>query len=273
MQFSASKPSPPIWTTALRRFGVFWFTCVAIGQIGFIAFIIAYYGPRTASGNYQAWNDKALIDGHKPGDDVGNFMFATHVLLAAVMTFGGLIQLDPAIRNRYRALHRWNGRVFLALACFLAIGGLWLGWVRGTRLSIESGLAVSLNGLLILAFAVPTVLYAMRRKILQHQRWAMRTFMVASGVWFFRVGIMGWILVNQSPRWMNSTLSGPADIALSIGSYMIPLLGLELYYSAQRSTSNVYRTIALGVLLLLTMFMIIGIAGTMLIMWPGDLFG
>ena len=156
MQFSASKTSPPFWTTALRRFGVFWFACVAIGQIGFISFIVAFYGPRTASGNYQAWNDKALIDGHKPGDDVGNFMFATHVLLAAVMTFGGLIQLVPAIRNRYRALHRWNGRLFLALACFLAIGGLWLGWVRGTRLSIESGLAVSLNGLLILAFAVPT---------------------------------------------------------------------------------------------------------------------
>lgn len=273
MQPSASTRSPHFWKTAFRRFGIFWFTCVAVGQVGFITFIIAYYGPRTASGNYQAWNDKALIDGHKPGDDIGNFMFAVHVLLAAVMTFGGLIQLVPAIRNRYRALHRWNGRVFLALACFLAIGGLWLGWVRGTRLSIESGLAVSFNGVLILAFAVPTILYAMRRKILIHQRWAMRTFMVASGVWFFRVGIMGWILINQSPRWMNSTLSGPADIALSIGSYMIPLLGLELYYSAQKSQSNIYRGVAFGILILLTAFMIVGIAGTMLIMWPGDLFG
>lgn len=272
------QPSPPhthdkLWKTVFRRFGIFWFTCVAIGQVGFVVFIAAYYGPRTATGNYPAWNDKALIDGHKPGDDVGNFMFAAHVLLAAVMTFGGLIQLMPSIRNRYRALHRWNGRVFLALACFLALGGLWLGWVRGTRLSLESGLAVSLNGILILAFAVPTVLFAMRRKIMQHQRWAMRTFMVASGVWFFRVGIMGWVLINQSPRWMNNTLSGPADIALSLGSYMIPLIGLELYYAAQKSKSNLFRSSALGLLLVLTIFMIIGIAGTMLIMWPSDLFG
>ncbi len=270
---SNSSPIMPSdrWKTLFRRFGITWFALAAIGQIGFIVFILSYYGPRTASGNFEALNDKALIDGHKPGDDLGNFMFITHVLLAAIMTFGGLIQLVPGIRNRFRALHRWNGRVFLGLACFLALGGLWLGWVRGTRLSLESGLAVSFNSILILTFAVPTLMLAMRRKIADHQRWAMRTFMVANGVWFFRVGIMGWLLVNQSPRWMNNTLSGPADIALSIGSYLIPLLGLELYYSARKSTSNSYRSAAFVVLVSLTLFMSIGIAGTMLIMWPGDL--
>ena len=271
MTTSSQKTTKDRWKTVFRRFGITWFVLAAIGQIGFIVFILSYYGPRTASGNFAAWNDKALIDGHKPGDDMGNFMFITHVLLAAVMTFGGLMQLIPGIRNRYRALHRWNGRVFLGLACFLALGGLWLGWVRGTRLSLESGLAVSFNSVLILAFGVPTLLLAMRRRIADHQRWAMRTFMVANGVWFFRVGIMGWVLVNQSPRWMNNTLSGPADIALSIGSYLIPLLGLELYYSAQKSSSNLYRATAFAVLVGLTLFMGVGIAGTMLIMWPGDL--
>ncbi len=271
MPQSPPRSSSTRWKTVFRRFGITWFTIAAIGQTGFIVFILSYYGPRTASGNFAAWNDKTLIDGHKPGDDVGNFMFIAHVLLAAVMTFGGLLQLIPSIRNRYRALHRWNGRIFLGLACFLALGGLWLGWVRGTRLSLESGLAVSVNSVLILAFAVPTLLLAMRRRIAGHQRWAMRTFMVANGVWFFRVGIMGWILINQSPRWMNNTLSGPADIALSVGSYLIPLLGLELYYSAQRSSSNLYKTGAFAILVCLTAFMTIGIAGTMLIMWPGDL--
>ena len=270
---SISPPRTPstLWKTVFRRFGITWFVMAAIGQIGFIVFILSYYGPRTAAGNFEAWNDKVLIDGHKPGDDLGNFMFIVHVLLAAVMTFGGLVQLIPSIRNRYRALHRWNGRVFLGLACFLALGGLWLGWVRGTRLSLESGLAVSFNSILILAFAVPTLLLAMRRRIADHQRWAMRTFMVANGVWFFRVGIMGWILANQSPRWMNATLSGPADIALSIGSYLIPLLGLELYYSVQKSSSNLYRASVLVILISMMLFMAIGIAGTMLIMWPGDL--
>ena len=271
MQTSLPEQAGRTWATVLRRFGIAWFTLAAIGQTGFIYFIAAYYGPRTASGNFEAWNDKTLIQGHTPGDDAGNFMFAAHVLLAAVMTFGGLIQLIPAIRNRYRALHRWNGRVFIGLACFLATGGLWLTWVRGTRLSWESGLGISFNAVLILVFAVLTVRYAMQRKFADHQRWAMRTFLMANGVWFFRVGIMGWVMLNQSPRWMNNTLSGPADIALSFGCYLIPLFGLELYYAAQRSSSNLFRTGAFAVLVLLTAFMAVGIAGTMLLMWPPDL--
>ena len=70
---------------------------------------------------------------------------------------------------------------------------------------------------------------------------------------------------------MNNTLSGPADIALSFGCYLIPSFGLELYYAAQRSSSNLFRTGAFAVLVLLTAFMAVGIAGTMLLMWPPDL--
>ena len=268
---SMPNPKSQFWDKSFRRFAAIWFTFAAIGQMGFIYFIAAYYGTRTARGDFAAWNDKTLIQGHVPGDDVGNTMFALHVLLAAVMTFTGLIQLVPAIRNRYRALHRWSGRIFLILACFLALGGLWLIWVRGTQLSFISAIPTSLNAVLILVFAVPTIRTAMRRKIASHQRWAMRTFMVANGVWFFRVGIMGWLLLNQSPRWMNSTLSGPADLAIAFGSFLIPWLGLELYFSAKASQSNQFRAAAFGLLTVLTLFMIIGIAGTLFIMWPADL--
>lgn len=259
------------WETSFRRFGAIWFTFVAIGQLGFIYFIAAYYGTRTATGDFAAWNDKVIIKGHVPGDDVGNSMFALHVLLAAVMTLTGLVQLIPSIRNRYRTLHRWSGRIFLSLACFLALGGLWLVWIRGTYLSLISAFPTSLNAVLILAFAIPTVRMAMQRNIASHQRWAMRTFMVANGVYFFRVGIMGWIILNQSPRWMDATLSGPADLAISFGSFLIPWLGLELYFKAKDSQSNMFRAGALGVLILLTLFMLVGIAGTLILMWPADL--
>ena len=271
MQTSPPRKTSAPWRTVFRRFGIVWFTLVAIGQTGFIFFISAYYGPRTAVGDFAAWNDKALIEGHVPGDGPGNTMFALHVLLAAVMTLTGLIQFIPAIRNRYRTLHRWSGRIFLVLACFLALGGLWLVWVRGTYLSFETALTGSLNAILIVAFAIPTIIMAMRRNIQSHQRWAMRLFMVASGVWFLRVGMMGWLILNQSPRWMTRTMNGPADIALSFGSYMIPWLGLELYYAAQRSQSNVFRIASLTILGLLTAFMAVGILGTLLIMWPNDL--
>lgn len=271
MHGTKPKRTSALWKTTYRRFGKLWFSIAAVGQIGFIGFIVSYYGPRTMSGNYAGWNDKALIKGHVAGDDAGNLMFITHVLLAAVMTFGGLAQLVPSVRNKYRAFHRWNGRIFIGLACFLASGGLWLGWGRVTRLSIESGLAVSLNGIMILAFAVPTVLFAMRRDIARHQKWAMRVFMLANGVWFLRVAIMGWIMVNQAPRGMNSQMNGPADLALTFGSFLVPWIGLELYYAAQKSSSPLVKGSTLALLLGLTVFMAIGIAGTMLIMWPNDL--
>lgn len=244
-----------------------WFITTAIGQTGFVLFIASHYGTRTLSGNFAAWNDRPIITGHVPGDGIGNFMFAAHVLIAAIVTVGGLLQLIPSIRIRWPRFHRWNGRVFISLSCFLAAGGLWMTWGRGSYLSIPTALGVSLNGVLILLFSVFAVRYAIKRNFRQHEAWALRTFMVVSGVWFFRVGIMGWVILNQGPRWMNSTLSGPADIGLSFASYLIPLLGLELFLRARRSRNPGLMTFALLTIAALTLFMGVGILGTIILMW------
>ncbi len=253
--------------TYLKATGVIWFVVAAIGQVAFIAFIVSYYGQRTVAGDFAAWNDKPLIDGHIEGDLAGNLMFVIHVLLAAVITFGGLLQLVPQIRNRFRTFHRWNGRVFIAIAGFMAIGGLWLTWGRGTQLSSVSAIAISVNALLILLFAGLALRYAMARQIETHRRWAMRTFMVVNGVWFLRVGIMAWVLINQGPRGMNQTLSGPADIALVFGCYLIPLAMLELYFRAQQSAANSLKILVGSAVLLMTGVMAIGIFGTVAFMW------
>ena len=91
--------------------------------------------------------------------------------------------------------------------------------------------------------------------------------MVASGVWFFRVGIMGWILINGGPRGMTQDLSGPADIALSFGSYLVPLLGLELYRLAKTSQSEFIQLIGIVTVSMLTVFMTVGILGAIFLMW------
>ncbi len=253
--------------TFLKWTGIGWFCVAAIGQIAFIAFILLYYGTRTATGHFEAWNDKPIIKGHVPGDDFGNLMFALHVMLATAMTLTGLIQLVPFLRRRYPALHRWSGRTFLVLACFLALGGLWLIWGRSTYLSLISAVPTSINAILILACSVYTIRFAMQRRIADHQRWAMRTFMVANGVWFMRVFMMAWIMINQSPRWMNRTLSGPADIAISFGSFLVPLMVLELYMMARRSTSATAKALASGLVIVATLITAIGIAGAMMFMW------
>jgi hypothetical protein len=95
----------------------------------------------------------------------------------------------------------------------------------------------------------------------------MRLFMVANGVWFVRVGLMGWIMINQSPRWMNSTMSGPADIIITYGSYLIPLAALELYCAARRSRSAAAKAAASLLVAAATVFTAIGIFGASTFLW------
>ncbi len=151
----ASLPSRPSARGAdwLRRSAVFCYLTIAAGQLLFIAFILLYYYPPTLTGNFAAWNKKPIITGFVAGDMSGNLFFAAHVLMAAVITFGGLVQLVPAIRRRWPALHRWNGRLYLISALSLAFGGLWMTWGRGTWLTLTGAIGISLDALLILGCA------------------------------------------------------------------------------------------------------------------------
>lgn len=266
---SISSPAPVKGAAAgaLRWAGVIWFLVAAFGQAAFVGFILAFYGTRTAAGNYAGWNDKPLIDGYIAGDAAGNFVFAAHVLLASVVTSAGLMQLMPPIRRAFPGLHRWTGRTFLVVAVFMALSGFWLTLVRGTSLSAISSAAILLDGLLILVFAGLAWRHAIRRRFDQHRIWAMRTFMVVSGVWFLRVGLMGWVLVNQGPVGMTETLSGPADIVLTFGSYLIPLALLELYFRAGRGTRAAPKILTAALVFAAAAFTAIGVFGTIALMW------
>lgn len=266
--FVSSPATPlPAASRALKTAGLAWFLIAAAGQIGFVVFILGYYGVRTISGNFAAWNDKPLIDGYIAGDLAGNAVFAAHVILAAVITLGGLMQLVPAIRRRLPRLHRWTGRLFIGIAVVMALSGIWLVLVRGTFLSEISAAAVLLNGVLILIFVALAWRNAVKRRFEQHRRWAMRLFMVVSGVWFLRVGIMGWVILNQGPAGLTKDMSGPVDAALNFGSYLIPLALLELYLAAGRSTRPVVQVLATTAVAMATLYTAVGVFGTVFLMW------
>jgi len=268
MPTPSSSPFPSsAGSTALRWASVLWFAVAAVGQVAFIGFILAFYGVRTATGNFAAWNDKPLIDGYIKDDDTGNIVFATHVLLASVVTLGGLMQLIPGLRRRWPSLHRWTGRTFIVIAVFMALSGVWLAVVRGTYLSVVSAVAILINGLLILIFAGLAWRHAIKRRFEQHRRWALRTFMVVSGVWFLRVGLMGWIVVNQGPVGMTKDMSGPTDIVMTFGSYLIPLALLELHGAAERSASGVPKALVAALIVAASAFTAAGVFGTIAFMW------
>lgn len=253
--------------TLLKWSGRTWFTAAAIGQVGFIVFILVFYGSRILPSDWASWNDKPLITGHQAGDTAGNSMFALHMIFAAVMTAAGLIQLIPQIRAKWPALHRASGRTFLVTACVLSVGGLWLTWVRGTYLSTISAIAITGDAILILVAAFYTIRHAVRREIAAHQRWAMRLFLVANGVWFLRVGMMAWIILAQGPVGLDNALSGPMDIVLIFGCYLIPLAVYEIYAHAGRSRARAVKYAAAGLVFTCAAITALGVVGTVAFMW------
>jgi hypothetical protein len=111
-------------------------------------------------------------------------------------------------------------------------------WTRETFGGILiNDVSVSLDAVLIMIFAATAMRYAMARRIDVHRRWALRTFIVANGVWFTRVmyGFLS-MLPGETPG-VTDDMTGPTNIAIGFASYLLPLAVLELYFLAQRSPS------------------------------------
>ena len=218
----------------LHASAVIWFLTAVVGQWLFVYYIAGFYGPATLVGDFESWRrNEGLIDGYVAGDVTGNFFFATHVLIAAVLTFGATLQLIPQIRARAMAFHRWNGRVLLLAAIGAASAGLYLQWVRGTALhsrdtGIVEAFGTAFDGVLILLFAGLAWRAVRAKRTAAHQRWATRLFLVLNGVWFMRVGISAWMLL---------TPFSPASFFTfwSFGAYLVPLAAYEIYLRAQKA--------------------------------------
>jgi hypothetical protein len=262
--FTPARPARRIdW---LGRAATFCYLSVAAGQLLFTAFILLFYYPSSLSGHFERWNSKPLITGFVAGDTVGNLFFAAHVLMAAVISFGGLVQLVPAIRGRWPAVHRWNGRLYLVCALALSLDGLWLVWGRGSWMNLTGAFGISLDALLILAFAALAWRSARARRFAEHRRWAIRLFAVASAVWFMRVGYMAWGIATGGAG-IGDAMDGPFDLFLAFANSLLPLGVAELYLRAgARGTptakKGVAALLAVGGIIILT-----GSAGAWMMMW------
>lgn len=247
--------------TALNAAARFWLAVSLIGQWAFLYYIVAFYGPSTFMGDFQAWTrNRFLIKGYVPGDTPGNLVFAAHALLAGVIAFGGALQLIPRIRSRWMSFHRWNGRAFIATSLLVSLTGLWMVWVRGAKMSTPSAIAVSINGVLIIVFAVLAWRTARSHDVSAHRRWALRTYMVANGQWFIRIGMIAWMMINRGR-------DGGFFQFWNFGCYLFPLLVLELYLHTKEKAGSAARFAMAGGLAVLTLLMGFGIFGLSMFLW------
>ena len=136
------------------------------------------------------------------------------------------------------------------------------------RFFIDRPIFAWVLAILMMLAAVFALRHAMARRLVAHRRWALRLFLLASGVWFFRVGLMFWIAVNGGPVGFDpATFQGPALDAISFLQYVLPLALLQLYFIAKESASARLRIATAGVLTLFTCAMAVGIVVATMGMW------
>ncbi len=245
-------------------------TVIVVGQLLFLLYLLASYGRATLAGDVAAWS-RFSAHGWVAGDPAGNVAMAAHLLLAAVVLCAGSLQLWPLVRRRWPALHRWSGRLYLS-GCFVAaVSGLWLVWGRGTVGDTAQHVAISINAVLLAACAVMAWRTARARAFARHRAWALRTYLAAGGVFYFRVLLSLWLLVFRGPVGFDAnTFSGPFLTTLAFGVYVVgPLALFELYRRwstrAQGAVTPVATIYALAVV------SAAGVVATVVVLWAPKL--
>lgn len=252
---------------ALRRAGAAWFLVAALGQGMFAVYIVAFYWRAAVLGDLERWNEVLGSHGMAPDQPATNLFLALHLLLAGIVTVGGPLQLVPWIRARAIGFHRWNGRAYVLTAIGASLAAFYLVAKRGTVAGPIMSVAISIDGVLILVCAAMAWRQALARRIDSHRRWAMRTFMVVSGVWFYRVGLMAWFLVNQGPVGHTDTFDGPFDVFWAYGCYLLPLAVLELYQAVKDRGGAAAKAAMAGLVGVAALATAIGVFGATVGMW------
>lgn len=268
---AAPSPRPPRAARVLSVAVTAWYLVAVAGQWLFAAYIVALYGRAVVVGDASAWT-RVMPNGRVEGDVVGNAALMSHVLLAVIIMIGGPLQLVPWLRSRFRAVHRWTGRAYMAAAVTISVGGLYLVWARGSDTRFIQHLGISLDGVLVLVFSVLAFQTARARDIAAHRRWALRLFVVSSGVWFFRVGVFLSLLLNGGPFGFDAkTFDGPFLQILSFADYLVPLVILEGYLLALRRETGPMRAVMAVILGVASVLTAAGVVAVFMIAWKPHL--
>ncbi len=244
-----------------------WFAVAAVGHWIFLAYILAVFYPPIAQHGLNGLEGSHLPSGFREGDTFGNLASVSHVLLAAIIIGGGPLQLIPAVRSRFPRFHHWLGRSYLLAAVSSALGGLVLTWTRSPIGDVITHLGISGDAVLIVVFAVLTLRHAVGRRLKEHRRWALRLFLVSSAVWFFRVGLMSWVVFTGGIGINWDSFTGPFLYVLGFAQYLLPLAMLEWYFYCQRHPAPGVQLTFASTLFTLTVLMSVGIFAATMGMW------
>ena len=237
-----------------------------LSQWIFAAYVMTFYWGTAVRGETAKWNE-VLAVGIVPGDTMGNTALAIHVGLAGFMIIAGPLQLMPQVRSRWPMFHRWVGRSYVVLAIIVSSAGLFLEITRDNIGGIILEISTGTNGAVAIICAIQAWRYALAKRFTTHRDWAIRLWLMASGVWFFRILLMFWVLINQGPVGIGENFDGWAVIMLAYSSWLMPLAVFELYRSARDNGGVQHRTATATLLGVLTLATLAGSAMAAYGMW------
>ena len=244
-----------------------WFVLAVLGQWIFATYVFLFYGGAVVRGELEEWA-KVLPHGIVAGDPMGNTALAIHLALAVVIIVLGPLQFVPAIQKHARKFHRLNGRMYVITMVITSLAGLYMIWTRGSVGGMLGKIYITIDALLILTFAYLVFRTAIKRALKNHRKWALRLFMAGSAVWFFRIGLMGWLVVNGGPVGFDyETFTGPFLTFLGFAQYTLPLVILELYFFAKEHTNTKVKYMMTGFLVLCIVATCIGVFSATMGMW------
>ena len=201
-----------------------WVTIALIGQWFFATYVFVLYVFPIVTGNPELVNLSKPIVGYVKGDTFGNVSLFYHVIPAALLSVGGIIQLLPIVANcaqKVSCAASMEPQNIFELMIDGALSGLYLTWIRGARLSDVGSLGITLNGILIIIAVVFAWRYARAKQFDIPMYWAVHVLLLVNGVWLFRLYLMAWYVANQGSNGHTENLDGLMDIFISFACYGI----------------------------------------------------
>jgi uncharacterized membrane protein len=228
---------------------------VSVGLFG--AYILAHYAGAVADRDLPAWN-AVLPRLYEPSTPAATVAIGLHFLAGGVILVFGCIQLIGALRDRYPALHRALGRVYVTAALLAGIGGLGYILIKGTVGGPVMDVGFAGYGVLMIICAGQAYRHARARRIEGHRAWALRLFALAVGSWLYRMDYGFWLLLSGGLG-HTEDFRGPFDRVMAFGFYLPNLLVVEAFLRARRGTASAAtRRLAAGVLVGAAGFLVLG---------------
>ena len=155
---------------------------------------------------------------------------ASHRIFGLVFFVIGMAQFNRRLRAKNPALHRWCGRLYIALAALVVVTATILSARHAFAGQIEQ-IGVLLMNALFCVFVIAGLVHARRRNFAIHREYMIRGFATALVVAVHRPYFLGGLLLLDLPHQELFVLSGAA-------AFSVCLISTEIWIKLSRPASH-----------------------------------